>query len=298
VDLFLQAVASGVVIGSVYSLIALSIAIIYKSTDVVNFAGGEIVMAGGYLALFALSYLGVSYPIVFVFVVAVTFCGGLLFDQIVLRRVLSTEIRGQPLMIALVIATVGLSYVLKGLVRVMPYTQQVRRLPPVFSGPPLFIGPVILQRQDIVIVIATIAIMAALAWFFKFTLAGKALRAMSENQRAAMLVGIPLQRARSLVWGLAAALAGIAGVLLSPKLLLTPDSGSVIILALAAAVVGGITSLPGSIVGGIVLGTVENLVGIFVSSQAMAPVPFALITLVLCLRPQGLFGGPVQVRKV
>jgi branched-chain amino acid transport system permease protein len=297
-DLLLQAVASGVVIGSVYSLIALSIAIIYKSTDMVNFAGGEFVMVGGYIALFGLQYLKLPYPLACGFVVLITFGGGMAFDQIVLRRILATEIKGQPLVIALVIATVGLSYLLKGLVRLVPYTEQVRRLPPAFSGAPIFIGPVVLQRQDIAIVVATVTIMAAIALFFNFTLAGKALRALSENPRAAMLIGIPLRRARSLIWGLAASLAGLAGVLLSPKLLLTPDSGGIIIVALAAAIIGGITSLVGCVVGGITLGIVENLVGIFISPRAMAPVPFMLIMLLLCLRPQGLFGGTVQIRKV
>ena len=189
-------------------------------------------------------------------------------------------------------------YLVKGLVRVVPYTEQLRRLPPLFAGPPIFLGPVILQRQDIAIVVITVVVIVALACFFQFTLTGKALRATSENARAAALIGIPVGFARTLVWGLASALAGLAGILLAPKLLLTPDTGGIIILGFAAAIIGGFTSLAGCIVGGVLLGIVENLVGIFISSRAIAPAPFILIMVVLIVRPQGLFGGPVAVKKV
>ena len=198
----------------------------------------------------------------------------------------------------MVIGTVGLSYVLKGAVRVVPYTEEVRRLPPFSSGQPIFIGPVVLQHQDIAIVLAAIVIMAALWAFFSFTMIGKALRATSQNPRAAALVGIPVRIMSMTAWGLAAALAGIAGILLAPKLLLTPDSGVVVILALAAAIIGGFTSLPGCVAGGILLGVVQNLIGLFVSSRAISLAPFLVIMIVLLLRPQGLFAGKVTAKKV
>ncbi len=296
--LVLQGIASGVVTGCVYALIAISLVIVYKSSDVINFAGGELVMLGGYLGMFALLWLGLPYLLIFPFAAAIIFVVGASFDRIVLTRMLGRAVPGQSVLVAMVIATVGLSYVVKGAVRVVPYTEEVRRLPPFSQGQPIFLGPVVLQHQDVAIVLAAIAIMAALWAFFGLTMTGKALRATSQNPRAAALVGIPVRLMSMTAWGLAAALAGIAGILLAPKLLLTPDSGVVVILALAAAIIGGFTSLPGCVAGGILLGVVQNLIGLFVSSRAISLAPFLVIMVVLLLRPQGLFAGKVTTKKV
>jgi branched-chain amino acid transport system permease protein len=296
--LVLQGIASGVVTGCVYALIAISLVIVYKSSDVINFAGGELVMLGGYLGMFALLWLGLPYLLIFPFAAAIIFVVGASFDRIVLTRMLGRAVPGQSVLVAMVIATVGLSYVVKGAVRVVPYTEEVRRLPPFSQGQPIFLGPVVLQHQDVAIVLAAIAIMAALWAFFSLTMTGKALRATSQNPRAAALVGIPVRLMSMTAWGLAAALAGIAGILLAPKLLLTPDSGVVVILALAAAIIGGFTSLPGCVAGGILLGVVQNLIGLFVSSRAISLAPFLVIMVVLLLRPQGLFAGKVTAKKV
>ena len=296
--LVLQGIASGIVTGCVYALIAISLVIVYKSSDVINFAGGELVMLGGYLGMFALLWLGLPYLLIFPFAALVIFAIGAAFDRIVLTRMLGRAVPGQSVLVAMVIATVGLSYVVKGAVRVVPYTEEVRRLPPFSQGQPIFLGPVVLQHQDVAIVLAAIVIMAALWAFFSLTTTGKALRATSQNPRAAALVGIPVRRMSMTAWGLAAALAGIAGILLAPKLLLTPDSGVVVILALAAAIIGGFTSLPGCVAGGILLGVVQNLIGLFVSSRAISLAPFLVIMIVLLLRPQGLFAGKAAAKKV
>jgi branched-chain amino acid transport system permease protein len=295
---FIQACASGVVTGCVYALVGLSIALIYKSTDIINFAGGEMVMIGSYLCLYGLVVLGWSYPVLVPLVALIVAALAAGFDRIVIDRVVGRAVPGQSIQVALVICTVGLSYMLKGGVRVFPYTEEVRRLPPLFSGEPVFLGTTILQRQDIAIVI--IAVLLMLGWwlFFSFTLAGKALRATSENPRAAALIGIPVRIMRAVGWGIAALIAAVAGILLGPKLLMTPDMGAVVILGFAAAIVGGFSSLFGCIVGGIVVGILQNLVGIYVSSQAISVTPFVIIMLVLALRPQGLFGGRVVAKKV
>jgi branched-chain amino acid transport system permease protein len=288
--LVLQGIASGVVTGCVYALIAISLVIVYKSSDVINFAGGELVMLGGYLGMFALLWLDLPYLLMFPFAALLIFALGASFDRIVLTRMLGRAVPGQSVLVAMVIATVGLSYLVKGAVRVIPYTEEVRRLPPFSQGQPIFLGPVVLQHQDVAIVLAAIVIMAALWAFFSLTMTGKALRATSQNPRAAALIGIPVKSMRMIAWGLAAGLAGIAGILLSPKLLMTPDMGNVVMLAFAAAIIGGFSSLAGCVIGGIILGVVQNFVGIFVSPQAMSVTPFFVIMLVLVLRPQGLFG--------
>jgi branched-chain amino acid transport system permease protein len=290
--LLLQAAASGIVTGCVYALVALSLVIVYKSTDVVNFAGGELLMLGGYLGLLALVYVELSYPLMIVAVVVAMYLVGALFERITLATVRGRRYARNPEadLVPMVVATIGLGYLLKGAVRVVPYTEEVRRLPPLVRGPPIFIGDVVLQRQDVAIMAATVVVMAALIAFFGFTATGKALRATSQNPRAAALIGIPVRAMRMIAWGLAAGLAGIAGILLSPKLLMTPDMGGVVMLAFAAAIIGGFSSLAGCVIGGIVLGVVQNLVGVLFSPSAMSVTPFFVIMLVLVLRPQGLFG--------
>jgi branched-chain amino acid transport system permease protein len=296
--LVLQSIASGAVTGCVYALIALSLVIVYKSSDVINFAAGEMVMVGGYLGMFALLWLGLPYVAIFPFAAVAIFIVGALFDRVVLGRAAGRSVPGHSVLVAMIIATVGLSYVLRGIVRLIPYTEEVRRLPPITSGAPIFLGPVVLQRQDVAIVLTALAMMAALWVFFNFTMTGKALRATSQNPRAAALVGIPVRRMSMIAWGIAAALAGIAGILLAPKLLLTPDMGVIIILALAAAIIGGFVSLPGCVVGGMAIGIVQNLIGIYISSRAISLAPFLVIMIVLLARPQGLFAGSVHAKKV
>src|SRR5678815_2596200 len=134
---------------------------------------------------------------------------------------------------------------LKGSVRVVPYTEEPRSLPPLFTGGPIFLGDIVLQRQDVAIVVISVLIMVALWAFFSFTFTGKALRATSQNPRAAALVGVPVRTMRMTIWGMASGLSAIAGMLLVPKLLMTPDNmGVIVILAFAAAIIGGFASLP------------------------------------------------------
>lgn len=294
-----QAAASGIVTGCVYALVALSLVIVYKSTDVVNFAGGELLMLGGYLGLLGLVFFETHYAVMFVAVVVAMYVVGAAFERITLGTVTGRRYskNADADLVPMVVATIGLGYLLKGAVRVVPYTEEVRRLPPLLTGPPIFIGDVILQRQDIAIIVVTVIVMVALTLFFALTRTGKALRATSQNPRAAALIGIPVKSMRMIAWGLAAGLAGIGGILLSPKLLMTPDMGNVVMLAFAAAIIGGFSSLIGCVVGGIILGVMQNFVGVFISPQAMSVTPFVVIMLILVLRPQGLF-GELALKKV
>jgi branched-chain amino acid transport system permease protein len=290
--LYLQAAASGIVTGCVYALVALSLVIVYKSTDVVNFAGGELLMLGGYLGLLALVYFELSYPLMIIAVIVAMYVVGALFERVTLATVRGRRYskNAEADLVPMVVATIGLGYLLKGAVRVVPYTEEVRRLPPLLAGPPIFVGDIVLQQQDLAIIAATVVIMVALTVFFGWTRIGKALRATSQNPRAAALIGIPVKSMRMIAWGLAAGLAGIGGILLSPKLLMTPDMGNVVMLAFAAAIIGGFNSLVGCVVGGVLLGVLQNLIGILFSPQAMSVTPFFVIMLILVLRPQGLFG--------
>lgn len=296
--IIVQAVVSGIVTGCIYALVALSLVIIFKTTDVVNFGGGEFVMVGSFLALFALVFLGVGYALALVLAAAAMFALGMIFDAVTMNRIGGRLYTRQTELVPTIVATIGLSYLLKGAMRAVPYTEEPRRIPPLFNQPPVFIGDVVIQAQDIVIVAATTLIMLGLWAFFRFTMPGRALRAISQNARAACLSGMPVRTLRMMVWGLSAAIAAIAGVLFAPKLLITPDSGTVVMFAFAAAIVGGFTSLPGCVVGGILLGVTQNLVGVLIAPQAISVTPFFIIMVVLLLRPQGLFGDAIALKKV
>ena len=133
---------------------------------------------------------------------------------------------------------------------------------------------------------------------FTHTRVGKAMRAVGMNPRAAQIVGIRLSRIRMLVWAMSGLIAGLAALLITPKVLVTPDIAHIAILAYAAAIVGGFTSLPGAVLGGLIIGVVENLVGLFISTNAIVVAPFLAILVTLIVRPQGLLGGKAQVKKV
>jgi len=293
--LFLQqGVLSGLVTGSVYALLAIAIVTIFKTTDVPNFAQGEIFMVGGYVALMLLMMAKLPYAVVIPITLGIVAAACALFQRVVMERVSSSKGVG----VQLVIATLGLAYVLKGLVRQTGLGDTPRSLPPLVSSDAVIIGDAALTRLDVVIFLVAVAVMVLLYLMFSRTRIGKAMRAVGMNPRAAQIVGIRLSRIRMLVWALAGLVSALAALLIMPKILITPDIGHIAILAYAAAIVGGFTSLPGAVLGGFIIGIVENLVGLFISTNAIVVAPFLAILVTLIVRPQGLLGGKLQVKKV
>jgi branched-chain amino acid transport system permease protein len=304
--LFLQqGVLSGLVTGSVYALLALAIVAVFKTTDVPNFAQGEIFMMGGYVALTLLLIVKLPYALVIPLTVLALAAGAALFQRVVMERV--TRSRGVG--VQLVIATLGLAYFLKGLVRQTGLGDTPRSLPSLVGNDAVIIGDAALTRLDVAIfvfalrlikVIQSCAVltMVLIYLLFTHTRVGRAMRAVGMNPRGAQIVGIRLSRIRMLVWALSGLISAIAALLISPKILITPDIAHIAILAYAAAIVGGFTRLPGAVLGGFVIGVVENLVGLFVSTNAIVVAPFLAILLTLLLRPQGILGGKVEVKKV
>jgi branched-chain amino acid transport system permease protein len=293
--LFLQqGVLSGLVTGSVYALLALAIVAVFKTTDVPNFAQGEIFMMGGYVALTLLLIVKLPYALVIPLTVLALAAGAALFQRVVMERV--TRSRGVG--VQLVIATLGLAYFLKGLVRQTGLGDTPRSLPSLVGNDAVIIGDAALTRLDVAIFVFAVLTMVLIYLLFTHTRVGRAMRAVGMNPRGAQIVGIRLSRIRMLVWALSGLISAIAALLISPKILITPDIAHIAILAYAAAIVGGFTSLPGAVLGGFVIGVVENLVGLFVSTNAIVVAPFLAILLTLLLRPQGILGGKVEVKKV
>ncbi|GJD50253.1 High-affinity branched-chain amino acid transport system permease protein LivH [Methylobacterium crusticola] len=293
--LFLQqGIASGLVTGSVYALLAIAIVIVFRTTDVANFAEGEFYMAAAYFAFFLIAIAGVPIWLALPLTLVAAALAAGLFQRVVLRRVAAA--RGVA--VNLVIATLGLSYVLKGLVRATGFGDTPRTFPSVVPDGSVTLGEASLSYLDLTILAAALAVMAAFFAVFNLTRTGRAMRAVGMNRRAAQLVGINLGRTERLVWAFAGGISSVAAILIAPKLLMTAEMGVVVTLAFAAAIVGGFTSLPGAVVGGFIIGVAENLVGLFVSTRAINVAPFVIIMLVLVFKPQGLFGGRLRVRKV
>ena len=293
--LFLQqGLLSGLVTGSVYALLALAIVAVFKTTDVPNFAQGEMLMMAGYVALSLLLLAKLPYVAVILITLVVMTLGGALFQRVVMERV--TGSRGVG--VQLVITTLGLAYLLKGLVRQTGLGDTPRSLPSLVSSDTVVIGEAVLTKLDIAIFVTGVVVMLLIYFMFTYTRIGKAMRAVGMNPKAAQIVGIRLSRIRMMVWAMAGLISAIAALLITPKILITPDIANIAILAYAAAIVGGFTSLPGAVVGGLLIGVVENMVGLFISTNAIVVAPFLAILVTLILRPQGLFGGKVQVKKV
>ncbi len=292
--LFLQqGLLSGLVTGSVYALLALAIVAIFKTTDVPNFAQGEMLMMAGYVALMLLLSDVPYAAVIFMTLIAMALVGAL-FQRVVMERV--TGSRGVG--VQLVIATLGLAYVLKGLVRQTGLGDTPRSLPALFSSDTVMIGDAVLTHLDVAIFVVAVLVMVLIYLMFTRTRVGKAMRAVGMNPKAAQIVGIRLSRIRMMVWALAGVISAVAALLITPKVLITPDIAHMAILAYAAAIVGGFTSLPGAVVGGLLIGVIENLVGLFISTNAIVVAPFLAILVTLIVRPQGLLGGKVQVKKV
>jgi branched-chain amino acid transport system permease protein len=289
-----QGVLSGLVSGSVYALLALAIVMIFKTSEVPNFAQGDVFMAAAYLAFYLIVVRLLPIWVVLPLTLLLCFIGMAVFQSVVLRRVESS--RGAA--VNMVIATLGLSYLLKGVVTYSGLGDTPRSFPSLVSQDPVLIGDAMVTHLDLAILAVSIVIMLLLFGLFGFTRTGRAMRAVGMNRRAAALVGIDLQRTHALVWGIAGLISAIAAILISPKILMTSDMGQIVILAFAAAIIGGFTSLPGAVIGGFVIGIVENMVALFISSQAIDVAPFVAIMLVLIVRPQGLLGGKVQRKKV
>src|SRR5690606_7143958 len=186
-------------------------------------------------------------------------------------------IRSQGVAVQLVIATLGFAYVLKGIVRQTGLGDAPRSLPPLVSTDAVIVGDAYLTRLDLLIFSVSVATMAALFLMFRYTRIGKAMRAVGMNPRAAQAVGVNLRRVRTAVWGLAGLISAVTALLIAPNILITPDIGHVAILSFAAAIVGGISSIPGAIVGGFIIGIAENLVGLFISTNAIVVAPFLAI---------------------
>ncbi|MCE2390769.1 MAG: branched-chain amino acid ABC transporter permease [Proteobacteria bacterium] len=285
-----QLLVSGLSLGCVYGLIALGFVLIYKATEMVNFAQGDLMMLGAFVAISFVNGLGWPFAAGVVATLLTMVGFGMALERGVLRPMI-----GEP-PFAVLMLTIGLGFVLRAVAGAI-WGNQPRALESPFAGETLQVGGLILGYENIAIVGGTLGLCGLLFLFFRHTRIGLAMQAASQNQLAAFYAGIPLKRIFSLVWGLSAAIAALAGILVAPVMLVQPLMGLVGIKAFAAAIVGGFGSLPGAMIGGIAIGLAEQFVGLYLPPGLSEVSAFVILLGMLLVRPEGLF-ATLQKKKV
>jgi branched-chain amino acid transport system permease protein len=291
-DIFVQQVVSGLATGSIYAALALALVMIYEATDVVNFAQGEMAMFATYIC-WTLLNAGLPYWGAFFATLAIAFAGGVAIERIVIRPVENAPI------LSIVIVTIGLVVGFNSLAGwIYSYVQQP--FPSPFPKEPLRFGDIVFGAHDLGQIGVTLVVLACIYVFFRFTPLGLAMRAAAQNPVSSRLVGVRVGWMLALGWGLAAMFGAVAGMMVAPVLFLDPNMmAGVQIYAFAAATLGGFTSPFGAVVGGFIVGVLENLVGTyvkFIGTELKFTVALALIIVVLLVKPSGLFGRSVVKR--
>jgi branched-chain amino acid transport system permease protein len=283
----LQMIINGIAGGCVYGLIALGFVLIYKATEMVNFAQGDIMMLGGFVAFSLIAGLGLNYWLGALLTVLIMAGFGFVLDAVVLRRVI-----GQP-QFAIIMLTLGLGFIFRAVAGMAfgygsvsfetPFTNKVVRL-----------GGLTVGVDSLSIVVGTVLLCVLLFLFFSRSRLGIAMQASSQNQLAAYYMGIPVRRIFSMIWGISAGVAAVAGILLAPVSVLDVNMGFLGFKAFAAAVLGGFGSIPGALVGGIIIGIAEQLSGYYFPPGFQEVTANSVLLATLVLRPQGIFSESVR----
>lgn len=285
--MFSYLVANGITTGALYALVALGITIVYKASGAVNFAHGDLFMICGFIAYTFHVMWGLPYIVSLLLAVAAGFAIGAVAERITFRPTI------QHGLASVLLATIGLSFVLKGVARgLWGGKGDYIPFPPLLNPRPMSLGGLLVTPQQLVVLAGAMIVMLAFALFFNFTRLGRIMQATADNTKAARLVGIRVSRVYLYTFATGTALAGAAAVLMAPITLLYPDIGFVLFIkSFAAAVLGGLTSIPGAVAGGFLIGLIETLSGGYISTNLQDVSSYIVIMLVLLFLPNGLFGG-------
>jgi branched-chain amino acid transport system permease protein len=287
----LQTLVSGIAVGSSYALMGLAMVIIYKTSEVPNFAQGEMALISAYLAFMMIDQLGYPYYVSFAGALVFSFLLGCFLEFAVLRRA------KEPNILGMIVITIGIEMVLLGLVSwkfgADPQTMSF----PISPYDSVAIGEVFISGLELLTLIVALLIMVTLFLFFRYSKHGVAMKATQQNLMAARVMGIRTNRIMMFTWGVSSVVGCVAGVLISPVTMQPFMMWDPLLKGFAAAVMGGMTSLPGAVFGAYMLGIIENFFGGYVSIEFKSSVAFAIIVIVLCIKPSGLFAKH-YVKKV
>jgi branched-chain amino acid transport system permease protein len=286
----LQQLINGIAQGCIYGLIALGFVLIYKATETVSFVQGELMMLGAFLGLILMTVVGFPYWLAVPSTLLAMVAFGVLIERIAVRPIL-----GEPAF-SIVMLTLGIGYVARGAIMMIPgLGTDFQALPVPYRDQTVEIGGLMIGAERLVAVAVTVILCLLLFLMFRFTRIGIAMQAASQSQLAAYYMGIPVRQLNGLVWGMAAGVAAVAGLLLAPIVLIDSNMGFIGLKAFPAAVVGGMTSLPGAVLGGVIIGVIESLAGYTMPEGFKDVAAYVVVLIMLMVRPNGLFGG--QFRK-
>jgi branched-chain amino acid transport system permease protein len=288
-ELLLHQMVSGLATGSIYASVALALVMIFQATHLVNFAQGEMAMFATYIC-WSLINAGMPYWVAFFLTVLIAFVGGVLIQRVIMRPVQNAPV------LSLVIVFIGLLVIFNSVAGWI-YSYTIKPFPSPFPEQALFgntwIGPHELGAMSV-----TLVVLALVFAFFRFTPLGLAMRAAAQNPTSSRLVGVRVGWMLALGWGLAASIGAIAGIMVAPVVYLEPNMmGGILLYAFAGALLGGIDNPWGAVIGGFLVGVIENVVGVYLGTELKFTVALVIIVAVLVLKPSGLFGR-VHVARV
>jgi branched-chain amino acid transport system permease protein len=285
--MIIQQIISGLAVGCVYGLIALGFVLIFKATEVINFAQGEMIMIGAFIAYSLITFFNV--PFVLAFLLTPIICGGI---GILLERVLIRPLVGEPV-VSIIMVTIGLAITLRAFAG-MIWSYDTLDFPHVFSEEAIKISGIVISPIDIWVILVSLGLVILLFLFFKFTTLGISLQASAQNPLASLLMGISIKRVYSMTWAISAMVGAVAGIIISPIIFLSANMGFIGLKAFPAAVIGGFNSIPGAIVGGVIIGISENLAGVYLPLWFKDIFAYVVMMAVLMIRPEGIFGTHEQ----
>ena len=281
--MFEQVFFSGLALGSIYGLVALGFAVIFKATDVFNFAQGMFVVCGAYLAVTAMSLLQLPFPLAIVFIVGAAALLGVLIHMVLIQ-----PLSGRP-MLSVIMLTIALSIALRSLIEIV-FGPQGRSLTTPLPTGVLMLGSVRISYLHLTAALVSWVCMAGFGLFFRFTSVGLLMRASADNHEAAVVSGINVNTMNRLAWAIGSTLAAVGGLFLGQLQIASTELEGIGLLALPAVVIGGMQSIPGAIVGGLLVGIIEQMASTYISPKSSDIVIYVLLMLILMVRPWGLFG--------
>ena len=288
-DLLIHQILSGLATGGIYASVALALVMIYQATHLVNFAQGEMAMFATYFA-WTLMQAGVPYWVAFFITVALAFVMGVVIERVVIQPVENAPV------LSVVIVFIGLLVIYNSIAGWI-YSYTIKPFPSPFPEAPLF-GNQYMSSHELGSMGVTLAVLLLVFAFFRFTPLGLAMRAAAQNPVSSRLVGVRVGWMLALGWGLASAIGAVAGIMVAPIVFLEPNMmGGILLYAFAGALLGGIDSPGGAVVGGFLVGVLENVVGVYLGTELKLTVALIIIVGVLVVRPSGLF-GKVHVARV
>mgnify|MGYP002641197695 CR=1 FL=1 len=287
----IQMVVNGIAVGSSYALMGLAMVIIYKTSEVPNFAQGEMALISSFFAMMLLTSFNMSVYLAFFLTFVFAVLLGFFLEFAILRRA------KEPNVLGMIVITIGIEMVLLGFVS-WKFGADQKSMPfPISPYDSFIIGDIFISKLEVLTLVVALILMVTLFLFFKYSKLGLAMKATQQNSVAAQIVGVRTNRIMMMTWGISSLVGAVAGLLLCPTIMQPFMMWDPMLKGFAAAVMGGMTSLPGVVVAAYMLGIIENLFGGYISIEFKTVVAFVIIVLVLCVKPSGLFARH-YVKKV